>query len=141
MKPLYCNVFVYGTLCNPRLLLRLTGRRVTPQPARLQGVRCCLLQRKHYPGLGLSQSGRVEGILYTGVSRRALATLDYFERDFYIRKTTRCQTVPHGIICSAEVYWLKKHHRNRLSRVAWPLHPVKARGIYSRITRCSLNFA
>ncbi|MEY4195484.1 MAG: hypothetical protein RLZZ226_1852 [Pseudomonadota bacterium] len=141
MKPLYCNVFVYGTLCNPRLLLRLTGRRVTAQPARLQGARCCLLKRKHYPGLGLSQSGRVEGILYTGVSHRALAMLDYFERDFYIRKTTRCHTVPHGIICSAEVYWLKKHHQNRLSRVAWPLHPVKARGIYSRITRCSLNFA
>jgi len=135
MLPLHCNLFVYGTLMSPRLMLRVSGRRFAAHSARLHHAKCFLLNGKPYPGLRRDSCGTVEGILYRRVPRRVVKKLDRFEADYYSRQPGWCEVLPEGgCHCPVELYWLRQRYVNRLSSVFWPLNELRTRGIYSRLT-------
>lgn len=132
-RSVYTDLFVYGSLCIPGLVMRLVGDLRGGQPARLYQARCRLMCGKAFPGIRPACGESVAGVLYHRVSRRKLNKLDRFEEDYYQRYPLRGARLECGGLGRTCVYVLKPGYFNRLSPVAWPLSGIRARGIYSRL--------
>lgn len=86
------RLFVYGTLQDERLVERLLGRRLTWQPAVLEGY-CRMLDASiGYPVVHPLAGASVDGRLLEDVDHDALAALDAYEGHEYRRVTVRVQT-------------------------------------------------
>ncbi len=81
------NLFVYGTLMDAQLVVRLTGRRFSAHPARLVGYRK-LTPRGGYPYIAGDPDGVVDGVLLTGVDAAALRAIDAYEEEGRLYRRT-----------------------------------------------------
>jgi len=86
------RLFVYGSLMDPALVARLTGRPANPQPATLDGFRRARLRGTPYTTL-LRAPGRVHGVLLV-VGGRAFRRLSEYESPLY--RLTRVRPRPLG---------------------------------------------
>lgn len=98
------NLFVYGTLRDPRLVTRLTGRRFETEPAVLVGFRRVELPER-YPYIEEAAGSSVEGVLIANVDPTALRALDEYEGEgwLYVRRPVECQAGGQKIACMAYI--------------------------------------
>ena len=83
------RLFFYGTLLDPALLTRLTGRPAMLQPAVLKGFRRVRLRGTPYPTLAPGR-GTVPGALFVA-DRRAFRRLAAYEGPRYrLRRVRPC---------------------------------------------------
>lgn len=90
----YC--FTYGSLMCDDIMAAVTGRSLPGEPARLHGHARHPVLGEDYPGVVAQPDGRVDGVLYRGVDPAALARLDAFEGEMYIRRRVRVNPVGGG---------------------------------------------
>jgi gamma-glutamylcyclotransferase (GGCT)/AIG2-like uncharacterized protein YtfP len=84
---IYGNLFVYGTLMEPRVVEYVLGRRFQrSSPAVLPGYRRFRVKDQAYPGITPSTGDRVEGLLVFEVADQ-LTALDRYEGPSYSRQT------------------------------------------------------
>lgn len=74
------DLFVYGTLRDAELVLRLTGRRFATRPAVLEGYEK-FDPRGGYPWIAPRPGAQVEGIVLCDVDDASLARLDAYEEE------------------------------------------------------------
>ncbi len=79
------NLFAYGTLMWTEVLDAVVGCRLHGEPAVVEGFRRLRLAGEHYPAVLPAPGGRVEGILYRGLSESDFRALDAFEGEEYDR--------------------------------------------------------
>lgn len=81
------TLFVYGTLLDPAVRRLVTGRRdrCAPAPARIGHWRRIAIAGVSYPILVRRPAGVVRGLMLRGLEPRALARLDAYETDEYVR--------------------------------------------------------
>ena len=75
--------FVYGSLLAPEVLKALLGRVPDRTPATLPGYVRRRIKERVYPALYPDPDSQVDGEVLSGMSRRELAVLDWFEDEAY----------------------------------------------------------
>ena len=84
------NIFVYGTLIFPEVVLKLTGKSFQTKDAILKGYKRCKIFDQHtprrYPAIIESNNDFVKGKILFDVDEESLKVLDFFEDNDYIRK-------------------------------------------------------
>lgn len=133
-RSVYPNLFVYGSLCLPKLMSFLAGRQLHGCPARLHGYASYFLQARDYPALRVATGRFTTGILYRNVPRRILNMIDRFEDDFYIRVSCRCELISDREFLEAQVYVINLRSLASLSSKPWKMNPVKARSLIRKLT-------
>lgn len=80
------ELFVYGTLMNPKVFRTVTKSEALapPTPLTLSGFKRVTVKSQVYPALVPCKDASVHGLLLN-VSRKQLETLDVFETDDYKR--------------------------------------------------------
>ena len=107
------HVFTYGSLMFPEVWLRVTGQPGVALAARLDGYARYAVSGVSYPGI-VAELGSVAGVLYLDVTPEALARLDRFEGNEYLRREV-VVTYENDIQLVAQAYvW-----RERLAGEAW----------------------
>jgi gamma-glutamylcyclotransferase (GGCT)/AIG2-like uncharacterized protein YtfP len=122
------NLFVYGTLMEPRIMTSVAGRAPAPIPARLRGHARYAITGVSYPGMVPEPDGEVSGILYRGLGPGELRRLDAFEGAFYCRRRVRVETV-EGERLAAFTYLVRPHYRHRLTALGWDYQAFRERGL------------
>jgi len=117
---LMVNVFAYGTLQLPEVMLAVTGRKLRSQAARLKNFARYRLHGKSFPGIRPEFGATVGGLVYSGIDGQSLASLDAFEDVFYHRETVTV-TAPGGMAWEAETYVINEDSHGLLLPEAWSL--------------------
>ncbi|HSG89652.1 MAG TPA: gamma-glutamylcyclotransferase family protein [Pseudomonadales bacterium] len=116
------NLFAYGTLQFPDILGALCGQRVAGEPALLPGHRRQGLRGLVYPAVlptVVPMAGaQVQGVLYRGLTRRALRFVAAFERGEY-RSAVAVVTTGSGERVPARYYVAAAPARRLLDGVDW----------------------
>ena len=107
------NLFAYGTLMWPEVLEAVMGRRLASTPATLAGFKRLRVRGASYPVVVPSAGGRVEGVLYRGLSHGELRRLDAFEGGEY----DRVERTVDGVL--AQVYVLAEAFRHIAEETEW----------------------
>lgn len=112
-------LYVYGTLQVPAIFRQIVGRALTGEPATLEGYARYRVQSRVYPAIVEQAGGRVEGLVYAGLSSTELAHLDLYEGDLYERRVV--ELTRQGVGTLAHVYVLRAGQHHLLSSEAWDL--------------------
>ena len=81
------HLFAYGSLVVPEVMQAVTCRSFRHAEARLHGFARHMLEGRVYPGVTEAGGCTTEGRVYFDLDEDALARLDYFEADEYVRRT------------------------------------------------------
>ena len=111
------NLFTYGTLMDPAVWARVAQEECPTERVVLHGYEARRLHGVTFPGLIEAPGCATPGLLYRGVSTAALARLDAYEDDFYVR-------VPLILLAesgpeTAEVYLILPEHRSLVRDESW----------------------
>lgn len=112
-------LFVYGTLQVPAIFQQIVGRALVAEPATLLGFARYRVQARVYPAIVEQASGRVEGLVYAGLSGAELEQLDLYEGDLYERRGIELSK--QSVDLQAHVYVLRAGQHHLLSSEAWDL--------------------
>lgn len=112
------NIFTYGTLMIPEVMVAVTTREFRIIDAMLRGYARFTVKGESYPGIIPASDAVTEGILYFDVDEWSLERLDAFEGDLYQRTPVRTETKEKEII-HAETYIIKPKYRSCLSSKEW----------------------
>lgn len=85
------DLFVYGTLMDPELVRRLTGRIFSRCPARLADFRR-IEPPGSYPYIVPCPGSTVEGVVLRNLDDRTLRVLDEYEGNLYLRTEVTADT-------------------------------------------------
>jgi gamma-glutamylcyclotransferase (GGCT)/AIG2-like uncharacterized protein YtfP len=111
-------LFAYGTLEIPEVMMAVTGRSFSQQPALIVDHARYRLKNRAYPGLREEYGVVTNGTVYTGLDAEAMQRLDTFETDLYVRKTLTVHPEAGGLM-RAEVYLIRPVHYGQLTGEAW----------------------
>jgi gamma-glutamylcyclotransferase (GGCT)/AIG2-like uncharacterized protein YtfP len=89
----------------------------TASPAILRDYKRVKIKDEVYPGILPCPGESVAGRLYGGLDKRALATLDSFEGEVYLRTRVTVETSTHLAEC--EAYVVKEEYYHLLSNAPW----------------------
>lgn len=120
------NVFVYGTLMEPRIITEVIGRTPEGHPAVLRGYRRSCLEGELYPGIQPDESAQIEGLVYPNLAPDEVQSLDRFEGDLYQRSTVTVSP-SHAEPVQVEVYVIRPEHRHHLTGEAWDFKAFRER--------------
>jgi gamma-glutamylcyclotransferase (GGCT)/AIG2-like uncharacterized protein YtfP len=98
------DLFVYGTLADPRLIRKLTGREFPMAPAILRGYVKVFEAATGYFVVRPSEGGAVRGRLISGLDAEAIGRLDRYEGRLYRRITVEVTDERTGAGRPAELY-------------------------------------
>ena len=112
------NIFVYGTLMIPEVMVAVTTRRFRSIDVILKGYARFTVKGESYPGITPEPGAITEGIIYFDVDEWSLEQLDAFEGDLYQRIQTMAETKEKEIL-SADAYVIKPKFRSYLSSQEW----------------------
>jgi gamma-glutamylcyclotransferase (GGCT)/AIG2-like uncharacterized protein YtfP len=112
-------LYVYGTLQVPAIFAQIVGRRLEAGPAILEGYARYRVQERVYPAITENERGRVEGLVYSGLSSTELERLDIYEGELYERRLVTLSRA--GLDLRAFAYVLRADQRHLLSSEAWDL--------------------
>lgn len=112
------NCFTYGSLMTDRIMFGVCGTKPEAMPARLKGFSRHPVRGEDYPGIVPAGAAEVSGVLYLAVPPDALAKLDAFEGEQYLRcaVTVECGD---GQQRPAEVYVFHPEHAHLLLPGDW----------------------
>jgi gamma-glutamylcyclotransferase (GGCT)/AIG2-like uncharacterized protein YtfP len=114
------NIFTYGTLMIPEVMVAVTTRKFRSIDAILKGYARFKVKDESYPGIIPASDAVTQGILYFDVDELSLERLDEFEGDLYQRTSVRVETKKEETL-SAETYVIKPELRSCLSLQEWTL--------------------
>ncbi|WP_405177278.1 gamma-glutamylcyclotransferase [Nocardia sp. NBC_01377] len=83
------DLFVYGTLQFPEVLVELIGRSPAAEPAEIPGWRVAALPGRVYPGLVPDPEAVARGVILSGLDAGEWEVLDAFEDDEYELRSVR----------------------------------------------------
>lgn len=112
------NCFTYGSLMCEDIMAAVTGAHYTHEQATLGGYRRGPVLGQTYPGVIPDAQGRVEGVLYRGVSEDACDLLDAFEGEEYMRVAVQV-SLADGSLVPAWAYVFRPEHAHRLGNEDW----------------------
>jgi len=112
------NLFVYGTLMEPRVMAAVAGRAPAPIPAIVHDHARYTVAGEVYPGMTPEAGAQVVGILYLDLDHEELRRLDRFEGDFYQRSKVQVETQDSQRL-PAFTYLVKPQYRHRLAPERW----------------------
>lgn len=118
------NVFVYGTLQIPEVMLAVTGRVWPSHPARLDGYARHRLRGKSFPGIRPCPNASVDGLLLLGVDMETQRKLDDFEDAFYRRDPVQV-TAADGTRQVAQAYVVREEADGLLLPEDWDIETFK----------------
>lgn len=121
------DLFVYGTLMLPEIMLAVSGHPGPGEHAILHRYRRRLVAGEVYPAIVEAAGETVDGLVYRGLDGRQLARLDRFEGEMYRR--VRVEVLVGVTVMQAQVYVLKPRFCHRLSDQAWSLQDFAERGL------------
>ncbi len=113
------DLFVYGTLMVPAVMVRVSGFERPGVAAKLYGFRCRTVRGEHYPAIVPDSDNWVSGLLYSGLSALELSRLDDFEGELYRRRSVRVDLYDRQ--CDAQAYVLDRRFVSVLSDRHWSL--------------------
>jgi len=112
------NIFTYGTLMIPEVMVAVTTHRFRSIDAILKGYARFTVKGESYPGIIPETGAITEGIIYFDVDKGSLKRLDAFEGDLYQRIKIMAETKEKEIL-SADAYVIKTEFRRYLSSQEW----------------------
>jgi gamma-glutamylcyclotransferase (GGCT)/AIG2-like uncharacterized protein YtfP len=113
------NIFTYGTLMFEEIWLQVVTGEYRKFRAILDGYDRKMARNEEYPVLyPHAPSSQVEGFVYLDVSDADLEKLDYFEGDYYFRKSEDVLVLESGKMVAA-VYVLKEEYYSIISHKNW----------------------
>lgn len=112
------DLFTYGTLMSPDIMMRLAGYLPNSCIAHLHGFRCSRVKGEEYPGIRENAEGMVQGILYLDVPEAAVQRLDIFEGEMYERRQVMVQ-IEDGVEKSAMTYVFLPGYHDLLTEIPW----------------------
>ena len=120
------DLFCYGTLQIPAVMLAVIGRHPRGQPAEVRGYGAFEVRRAEYPGLRPTPRQITGGRVYFGLTATELAVLDRFEGQLYRRGRLTVLT-GDGRRRGAWVYVVKPSRRQCLTPRRWSLREFRRR--------------
>jgi gamma-glutamylcyclotransferase (GGCT)/AIG2-like uncharacterized protein YtfP len=115
------NIFAYGTLMIPSVMVAVTGRHFRSQKAILRDYARFTVKRESYPGIIPVTDAITEGIIYFNVDEFSLEQLDTFEGDLYQRTRIRVETEEKEMQ-NAEAYVIQSKYLGYLSLKEWDVN-------------------
>ena len=112
-------LFAYGTLQFPDIIAAVIGRPLTGAPAVLEGYARFGIHNEPFPGIIPSEPHRVEGVVYTDVTRAERRRVDIFEGEPYHRETVTVRLPEDGTRIEAITYVIRPRWRTLLSPSGW----------------------
>jgi gamma-glutamylcyclotransferase (GGCT)/AIG2-like uncharacterized protein YtfP len=112
------NIFTYGTLMIPEVMVAVTTRKFRSIDAILKGYARFTVKGESYPGIVPATGAATEGIIYFDVDEWSLERLDAFEGDLYQRIQIQAETKEKEIL-KADTYVIKPKFRSNLSSLEW----------------------
>lgn len=112
------RLFTYGTLMVPQVMSAVCGASFPAEKAVLTGYRRYGIKNKAFPAIVKENGAHTDGLLYSGISRKAIERLDAFEGDIYCRKKVKVTLTGDCAVCCL-TYVLKDQHRHLLSGNPW----------------------
>ncbi len=128
------DLFIYGTLAVPEVMVAVTGRSVPLVPATLPGHHCGQVTGAPYPGVVPSPGTATRGWLMEGLGPATLRRLDAYEGPLYRRSRARVLG-PGGRPRVAWVYVVRPGQRHRVGRHPWSLETFVARDLRDYLAR------
>ncbi len=86
------QLFVYGSLCFPEIVEKLTGNIFETEPAVLHGFLRQKVKGCDYPAITKKEGEKVEGFLLKNLNERAVQILTFFEGDEYQKEIVDVET-------------------------------------------------
>ena len=110
------DLFVYGTLCFPEIVEKLTGKTFQSEQAILKGFHRRRVKNADYPAIVKNDNSEVKGILFHDVDDLSFQIINFYEGDDY-----RCKTlginINDGFVNAKVFIWDSDY--NRLDHVDW----------------------
>lgn len=128
MLPIKVDLFVYGTLMFPQIMMAVIGRAPASAAAVLPGYARYRLGGACYPAIAPDASASTSGLLYLGVDPPALRRLDRFEGAQYRRVSVQVLLATGGVR-NAHTYVLRPGQSSRLCARAWEPQELSAAGL------------
>jgi gamma-glutamylcyclotransferase (GGCT)/AIG2-like uncharacterized protein YtfP len=100
------------------IMRAVSGHRAAHEPATLDGFSRHPVTGQRYPGIRPHAGGRVVGVLYRDLPAQALARLDAFEGEQYVRRIVRV-TLADGAMLRAATYVFKAAYAHLLGPGEW----------------------
>jgi len=112
------NIFTYGTLMIPEVMVAVTTHKFRSVNAILKGYARFTVKGESYPGITPEPGAITEGIIYFDVDEWSLERLNEFEGNLYQRIQILAETDEKEIL-SADAYVIKPKFRSHLSSIEW----------------------
>ncbi|MCB0360614.1 MAG: gamma-glutamylcyclotransferase [Bdellovibrionales bacterium] len=112
------NIFTYGTLSIPGVMLAVTGREFKTIKAVAADHMAYVLRDKKYPGLVAEAEGIAAGLIHVDVDQETLAVLDAFEDEIYERREMNVTTL-NDVLVKVAAYVVPLNNRELLSDRLW----------------------
>jgi gamma-glutamylcyclotransferase (GGCT)/AIG2-like uncharacterized protein YtfP len=135
------HIFTYGTLMFPEVWAAVAGRAYESVAAELGAYAVYRVDGAVFPGIVAANSDDVvPGIVYLDVDTAAVARLDRFEDDFYIRRTLTI-ACDDGRERRADAYVVPAEQRAVLTDERWTREAFIASGGLEEFLRRFAGFA
>lgn len=119
------NLFAYGTLMNPEVWVRVTGRTFRCAAATLQSYAVRRLHGHDFPGILPVPGQSARGLVYFDLDADTFARLDAYEDDFYQRTVLTVELCGSGTAEEAGVYLIQPAFHTIVAPEPWvPDFPV-----------------
>lgn len=158
------SLFVYGTLLFPEVMAAVTGRRWRSVAAVLQGYARYQVKGQVFPGICRRPGAVVFGVVYSDLDERSWRCLDYFEGDFYRRRSLTVTlpnrqpkkdsreftggqgVLPGGLGADAvtrqvQVYVMPPSHQHLLSTRLWSAAEFRLKHLSRYLRHCHRTMA
>lgn len=76
------NIFVYGSLMDPKIMFSICKGNYLSQSAVLNGYSLNQISNQIYPGLIKNENKSVSGVVYLGLNDSDVQALDLYEKEY-----------------------------------------------------------
>lgn len=122
------NIFTYGILMFEEIWSQVVAGKYRKLPAILGGYDRKMARGEKFPVLfPHALSSQVEGFVYLDISDADLKKLDYFEGEYYFRKSVEVLVLESGKLPAA-VYVLKEEYYSIISNRDWDPEHFRTQG-------------
>lgn len=112
------HCFTYGSLMCENIMFAVCGVALAATPAVLEGFSRHPVRDEDYPGMVPAGDGKVHGVLYRDLPPSAIARLDTFEGEQYVRSAVSVMFTD-GSTVEADTYLFRPEHAALLLPGDW----------------------
>jgi gamma-glutamylcyclotransferase (GGCT)/AIG2-like uncharacterized protein YtfP len=135
------HIFTYGTLMFPEVWTAVTGRAFEAVAGELRGYAIYLVDGAVFPGIvAAGADDVVPGVVYLDVDDAAVARLDRFEDDFYVRQSLTIACAD-GQTRTADAYVVPAENQHVLTAEQWTREAFIASGGLEQFVRRFAGFS